>query len=185
MIRHVRRARITLEPLGQQIGPALIRVRCRPESIGDRIAERHNRARRRRPADFNGAQEVKGLCRRHSGEIGRSGEVARARDIVRLQPDVVVSCRSDVARQVDTYSQVAERGHRQRDRIADHERAGGNRNRGRTVKSYYPIRSVDNRCATGAQRDVGCADDDVAGAEDIRQAQAGLVTADARVDDLP
>ena len=53
-----RGARVRLQPLGQQIRPAVIRVRRRTESDGHRIAQRHDRARPSERADFHPGEEV-------------------------------------------------------------------------------------------------------------------------------
>ena len=52
-----RGAGVRLQPLGQQIRPAVIRVRRRTESDGNRIAQRHDRPGPHQAADFNPARK--------------------------------------------------------------------------------------------------------------------------------
>ena len=111
----------------QEVGPAAVRVHRRTAAVGDRVAHRHDGARRRLRPHVD-ARQIEPLRRvAFVVELPGADVIARRRHVGRRQPGDMHGGRRrrppDVARHVEIDDQVAERRHREGHRIAQHRRA--------------------------------------------------------------
>ena len=175
------------EPPRQEVGPAAIRVDRRPGAVGDRVAHRHDGAGRRLRPHVD-ARQIEPLLRVAIViELLGADVIARCRHVRRRQPGHMHGGRRGrppgVARQMEIDDQIAERRHREGDRIAQHRRARLDGDRGMAPEGQ--VGASANGLAAGPRRDVGGADLERLGAEQVRHRHPHLRPADARPDDLP
>ena len=175
------------EPTGQEVRPAAVRVGGRAGAVGDRVAKRHDRPRRGRAPHVDAGEVEPLLERRLHGQLRRSGVVAARRDVVRGQAG-----RMDgggrpgsprVAGKVEIDREVAERRDLELHRVAQDRRAALDRDRGLAPeRERSPV--ADARPLI-AQRDVGRADRQRLGAEDVADRDPHLGAGDAGAHHLP
>ena len=175
----------------QEVGPAAIKVWRRARSIGDRTPPEGDDCSRRRSCR---------TIRRRAAGTATAGTWIQPAAWRRPHHSPLPIDSSSPARRSDRssamsppsphpagrgHSQVAERLHGDRYRIAQSHRPGLDRHRGLPAERERAARSLYDRRSIGAQGDVApTAMRSGFGSEPVRQRNADLGTADARPDDL-
>ena len=172
---------------GQEVGPAAVRVDRRSGAVGDRIAHGHDGAGRSGRPDVD-ARQVEPLRRRDVDvEPLRAAPVTGRRQVAGRQRRGMNRRRRGrapgVSGEIEVDRQIAERGDVERNRVAEHRRAGLDRDGRLTAEGQ--MGPCGDHGALAAARHVGRAHRERFGPEEIGQGYARLRPADARAHELP
>ena len=149
-------------------------VMGRDVGVGQRVADRDDGARLSRRDDIDARHEVPIIGQAADRHDLFGGEISRRRDVVglsRITPSDS-EARRQIVRQVHADGEVRQRRERELDRIADDERADGDRGAGFTTERDPPAGAGHDRGPGAPQADAGCTDRQRPRAVRIRDAQA-------------
>src|SRR5438477_1051517 len=155
--RHRSPARPRDQPARELRGPAVMAVVGRDIGVGQRIAERDDRACLVRRDDVDAAEEVPVVGEAADRHELFGGEVSRRRDVIGL-PRIAPGdpeARRHVTRQVHADGKVRQWRERQLDWIADDERAGGDRRAGVAAEGEPSVGARRRRRTGAAQANAG------------------------------
>ncbi len=184
---HPRAARLRHQPLGEEIRPAIVRVRGRAGAVGNRIPERDDRADRFGRHHLHPRKQEPRRGRRDHREGGRAHVIAGLRHVAGLQRAVVHRQRRRgvrVARHVEVDGQIRHRRHVEVDWVGVHDRAARNGDGRPPAEGQLAIRARHDPGVLLAQRQMRLGDGEWYGAEPVTQHHARPSAADARVHDL-
>ena len=175
------------EPARELRGPAVMAVMGRDVGVGQRVADRDDGARLPRRDDIDAADEVPVVGEAADRHDLFGGEISRRRDVVGL-PRIAPGdpeARRQIVRQVHADGKVRQRREAQLDRIADDERAGGDRRPVLATEGEPPVGARHERRARRSAGRRSRADRQRTGAVGIRDAHAQRAAADADARDHP
>src|SRR5450432_3474987 len=174
----------TLQPLGQMVWPAMVRIDRRVDSVSDGITEGNDGSCGHFLGDVNAGQKVPERCGRRAGQICVAGEVAGSRcDVTGLKSHQVRGRGNRNARQIDAHRQVGKRRQWQAHRIAENQGSSRDRERRLPTEGYGAIGASGDFCSRRASRNVSGSDDQRAGTEGVRDFDADAIAAYAGVND--
>ena len=180
----MRGAASRLQSVRKQIGPALIRVWRRSESVGEGVAQRHDGSTLVGTSNFHTGEEEERLegC---PSERGCGGEVAGRRDVVGLQARFVLRCRGNIVGEIEAHGKITECRHIERHGIADDDATGRHHDRGRPTEPEHPIGAGMDRGISCAEGDVCRGNHQVARPIRVGEPDAHPRASDARMNNLP
>ena len=185
--RHRAAALTRHEPARQLRGPAVMAVVGRYVGVGQRVSDRDDRARLSGRDDVDAADEVPIVGKATDRHDLFGGEIPRRRDVVGL-PRVAPGdpeARRQIARQVHADGQIRQRRELQPDRIADDQRARGDRRARLAAEGQPAIGAGHDGRPRAAHADARRADRQRASAIRVRDAHAQHAPSDADARDHP